>query len=221
MGLAGDRSQATYRSILRTIGPRLTTTAPWSPRPVAVPRRSLASPYEAREIENLIGDAAHQPTAHRRRAAGALLALGLGAGLDGRWVTKVGAGDVGRRGPVVVVRVGEPMARTVVVLARWEQDLLELARTAGDEFLVGGRSTSRNRTGHLVASLKVPTGHPQLAPARLRSTWLLAHLQSGTRLPELCRAAGIQGPAVLSELLDQVHPMAAEDSDAMLRGGRR
>jgi hypothetical protein len=221
VGLAADRSQATYRSILRKIGPLLTTTAPWTPRPVAVRRRTLAPPYGDEEIELLIGDGAHQPTPHRRKAARALLTLGLGAGLDGRWVTKIGAGDVGRRGPVVVVRVGEPMARAVVVRARWEQDLLDLARTAGDEFLVGGRSESRNRTGHLVASLEVPTGHPQLAPARLRSTWLLAHLQQGTRLPELCQIAGIQSPAVLSELLDHVLPMAVEDRDAMLRGGQR
>ena len=52
-----------------------------------------------------------------------------------------------RSGDAVVVKVGDPAAREVVVLARWEQDIEDLAATAGTEFLVGGRSTSRNRTG--------------------------------------------------------------------------
>ena len=64
----------------------------------------------------------------------------------------------------------------------------------------------------------VPTGHPRLAPARLRSTWLLTHLIAGTRLPELCRAAGLQGVTVLSDLLDLVKPLSAEAARAMLRG---
>ncbi len=220
VALGADRSQATYRSVLRKVGPELTVTAPWPPRPVAVPRRALASPYSADEVALLVGDASNQPTAHRRRAARALLALGLGAGLDGRWLTRVTARDVHRRGDSIVVMAGEPMARAVVLLARWEEDVRHLAETAGTEFLVGGSSTSRNRTGHLVASLEVPTGHPSIAPARLRSTWLLWHLQAGTRLPELCRAAGIKGPAVLSELLGLVSPLAAQDVDAMLRGQR-
>ena len=219
MGLATDRSQATYRSTLRRVGPLLTRRAPWQPRPVAVPRRSLAPPYSEREVALLLDDGAGQPTGGRRRAARALLVLGLGAGLDGRWICRVGAGDVRRSGDAVLVTVGEPAAREVVVLARWEQDIEDLAATAGTEFLVGGRSTSRNRTGNLVAGLVVPTGHPAIAPARLRSSWLLWHLQHGTRVPELCQAAGLRGPAVLSELLPLVPPLSGASTQAMLRGG--
>jgi hypothetical protein len=218
VGLATDRSRATYRSVLRRIGPLLTKSAPWQPRPVTVARRALAPPYTEQEVALLGADGKGQPTAERRRAARALLALGLGAGLDGRWITRVSAADVRRSGDAVLVKVGEPATREVVVLARWEADIVDLARTAGAEFLVGGRSTSRNRTGNLVARLQVPTGHPPLAPARLRSSWLLAHLECGTRLPELCRAAGVQGPAVLSDLLTLVSPMPSAIVEAMLRG---
>jgi hypothetical protein len=218
VGLATDRSRATYRSTLRQVGPLLTKRAPWQPLPVTVARRALAAPYTEQEEALLVADGLGQPTAERRRAARALLALGLGAGLDGRWVTRISAVDVRRSGHSVLVGVGEPAAREVVVLARWEDDIVDLARTAGTEFLVGGRSTSRNRTGHLVARLQVPTGHPPLAPARLRSSWLLRHLECGTRVPELCRAAGLQGPAVLSDLLDLVPPMPPASVQAMLRG---
>jgi hypothetical protein len=218
LGLSDDHSRATYRAVLRRLGPLLTVRAPWEPRPASVARRQVAPPYSPSEVERLRVDAFRQPTQARQRAARALLALGFGAGLDGRWVTRVGAGDVARRGDVVVVRVGEPSARTVPVLGLWEDEILELAATAGDEFLVGGRSTSRNRASALTASLVVPPGHPPLSASRLRSTWLLWHLTTGTHLPELAGAAGLKGVTVLSDLLSLVAPMPEGDANLMLRG---
>ena len=88
-GVANDRSRATFRSDLRRMGPLLTRSAPWQPRPQAIATRNLAPPYTFSEIELLRADAANQPTEARRRGARALLALGLGAGLDGRWVARV------------------------------------------------------------------------------------------------------------------------------------
>jgi hypothetical protein len=217
-GLAGNSSRATYRSVLRKVGPLLTTRAPWEPRAPSVARRQVARPYLPEEVELLRTDAFHQPTPARVRAARALLALGLGAGLDGRWVTRVAGSDVTWSRTSVFVRVGAPSTRKIVVRAEWEHELADLASTAGDEFLVGGKSTSARRTGHLTEAFVVPTGHPRLAPARLRSTWLLNHLIAGTRLPELCRHAGLQGVTVLSDLLPLVEPMSAVAARAMLRG---
>jgi len=217
-GSAGERSRATYRAVLRRVGPLLTTKAPWEPRPLSVARRQVAAPYTDAEVELLRLDADRQSTDHRRRAARALLALGVGAGLDGRWVTWVTAGDVVDDGGGLVVRVGEPVARAVPVLADWEEQVRDLAKTAGGEFLVGGLSRSRNRASALTASLEVPPGHPRLSAARLRSTWLLWHLSAGTRLPELAAAAGLQGVTVLSDLLDAVPPMPEADARRMLRG---
>ena len=221
LGLPDDHSRATYRAILRRVGPLLTVRAPWEPRPASVARRQVAPPHSPSEVAQLRIDALGQPTQARQRAARALLALGLGAGLDGRWVTRVRARDVAYRGDVVVVRVGEPSARTVPVLGLWEDEILDLAATAGDEFFVGGRSTSRNRASALAASLVVPPGHPPLSASRLRSTWLLWHLTAGTRLPELAAAAGLQGVTVLSDLLSLVDPMPEGDSDLVLRGAPR
>jgi hypothetical protein len=218
LGLADDRSRATYRAVLRRVGPLLTRRAPWEPRPAVASRRQVALPYTQTEMSRLVVDAGLQPTAARRRAAQALMALGAGAGLDGRWVARVAAGDVCRAGDLVLVRVGEPAARVVPLLARWEDEVRELADSAGDEFLVGGRSTSRNRAGALAASLVVPLGHPRLSAARLRSTWLVHHLTVGTRLPELARAAGLVGVTVLSDLLSFVPAAAPVDADRMLRG---
>ncbi|MFZ0170176.1 MAG: hypothetical protein WAL04_00705 [Acidimicrobiales bacterium] len=218
VALVEDRSQATYRAVLRRVGPRLTRKAPWEPRPEAIPRRSLVAPYTDAEIELLRDDAGEQPTKSRRRAAAAFLALGLGAGLDGRWVSRVTAGDVIRHGRAVLVSVGHPAARRVVVRADWEDDVLQLAATARSQFLVGGTSASRHRTAHLTENLVVPTDHPRLLPARLRSTWLLWHVATGTRLPELCRAAGLKGPGALTDLLEYIPPLDDPEAVRMLRG---
>lgn len=218
VGLVGERSQATYRSVLRRVGPLLTDWAPWEPKPISLARRQVAVPYGEAELTALRADAKVQPTPGRLRAARALLALGCGAGLDGRWVARVGSEDVVESSWGVLVRVEEPSARVVPVLATWEEEVLELAASASGEFLVGGRSTSRNRAGALAASLVVAEGRPRFSASRLRSTWLLTHLSNGTRLPELAQAAGLAGVTVLSDLLPFVPSISQERATAMLRG---
>ena len=217
-GLRDDGSRATYRATLRRIGPMLTAKAPWEPRVASVARRQVAVPYCADEMAMLGRDALVQPTLARVRTARALLALGTGAGLDGRWSTRVAAGDVSRRDGIVLVSVGEPTARIIPVMAAWEGEVWDLAGSAGDEFLVGGRSLARNRAGALAASLVVPRGHPRLSAPRLRSTWLVTQLAMGTRIPELTRAAGLQGATVLSDLLEFVPALDEIEALAMLRG---
>jgi hypothetical protein len=221
LSLADERSRATFRSDLRRMGPLLTHSAPWQPRPHAMATRNVAPPYNNSEVDLLRADAANKPTEARRRGARALLALGLGAGLDGRWVARVEARSVTRRGGVVEIRVGEPAPRRVVVLAEWEDEVIDLARTAGSDYLIGGRSEARNRVADLSKRLVRPAGHPRLSPGRLRSTWLLGHLEAGTRLPELCRAAGLAGFEVLSDLLPLVAPLGRAAEVAELRGGAR
>jgi hypothetical protein len=115
--LAEDPSRATYRATLRRVGPLLTKKAPWEAKSAPVGRRSVALPYTDRELESLRVAATAQPTPGKVRAARALLALGAGAGLDGRWVANVTADDVSERQGIVLVRVAEPAARVVPVLA--------------------------------------------------------------------------------------------------------
>jgi hypothetical protein len=220
VGLAYDPSRATYRTVLRRIGPKLTRKAPWQPRPATVARRQVAVPYSAAEVGLLKADAALQPTPGRLRAARALLALGLGAGLDGRWVARVRGVDVTRHEDAVSVRVGEPAPREVPVLVEWEDEVVSLAAVAGRALLVGGDSSGKNRAGQLAAWLVVGHGHPRFSTPRLRSTWLVTHITMGTRLPELTRAAGLQGVTVLSDLLEFASPLDTETATQVLRGVR-
>jgi hypothetical protein len=217
VGLADDRSWATYRAVLRRVGPRLTRRAPWEARAATFARRQVAIPYTVDEIRGLRDDALAQPTVGRVRAARALLALGAGAGLDGRWVARITARDI-TAGQGVTVTVGDPTGRVVPVLAEWEDEVADLAASPGDEFLVGGYSTARNRAGALAASIVVAHGHPRLSAPRLGSTWLVSHLALGTRLPELARAAGLSGVTVLSDLLPFVPALDEVEAVEQLRG---
>lgn len=216
--LPAGPSRATYRSDLRRIGPLLTSSAPWEPRAPSLARRQVAAPYTDTEVACLTQAARRQPTPSRVRAARALLALGLGAGLDGRWLAKVAADDVAATAWGVLVRVGEPVPRVVPVLAAWEDEVLDLADAAGDQFLIGGHSTSSHRVSHVTASLVVGHGQPAFSASRLRSTWLLTHLRQGTRLPELAQAAGLSGVTVLSDLLEHVEPLEDGETVELLRG---
>jgi len=198
----GDRTAATYRSVLRRIGPKLTRRAPWQPRPATVAHRQVAVPYTGVELSALRRDVDRQPTPARRGAGMALVALGAGAGLDGRWVTRVAPEDVTVDEGEVTVRIGDPSARVVPVLCEFADDVAELA--VGDKFLVGGRSLSRNRASNLAASLELADGTPRLNCGRLRSTWLVAHMEAGTSLHELVAIAGLKGLTVLSDLLPYV-----------------
>jgi hypothetical protein len=180
--------------------------------------RDVAPPYTRDEVELLKVDAVHQPTAARGRAFRAFLALGLGAGLDGRWVGSVEAADVVRRHGMVAVRVGPPAPRFVVVRAQWEVEVLALAHSAGSDWLMGGRSTTRQRVADKTKRLVVPSTHPALSPSRLRSTWLLEHLEAGTRLLELARAAGFEGLTTLTDLLPCVTALDEQEAAQLLRG---
>jgi hypothetical protein len=116
-GLAKNASRSTYRADLRRVAPLLTTKAPWEPRTTLLPRRQVAPPYTRAELQLLRTDAIGQRTPQRRRAARGLIALGAGAGLDGRWATQIRARDVVVDGARTLLRVGPPSARTVPVVA--------------------------------------------------------------------------------------------------------
>ncbi len=219
LGLAPGRSQATYRADLRRIGRALTRRAPWEPRPEPLARRHVAAPYAPAQLSDLRRAARRQSTVPKQRAARALIALGAGAGLDGRWSTRVGAEDVIVGGGAVRVRVGEPGARSVPVLAGFEDEVVDLAEMARDgDYLVGGTSSDRNRASRLAVGFERPYPSLGLSAARLRSTWLVHHLEAGTRLSELVGAAGLSGATVLSDLLSEVAPLGTAEAVAMLRG---
>ena len=99
-----------------------------------------------------------------------------------------------------------------------------LAEEAGDEYLVGGSTTHRNRTNEIAARFEDGHNHPKLSSARLRSTSIVTHLTLGTRLPELLAGRrdeahrDVRRAPQVSRPRDRTPAKAAEGA-GWLRGG--
>jgi hypothetical protein len=210
------RTRASYRSALREIGPALTKTAPWQPRPKPYARVQLPRPYDDFELRVILRDIRGQRTPFRSRAARAVVALGLGAGLDARWSCKIRGNDVGDDRTGVFVSVMSPAARVVYVRREFAWDILELADDAGDGLLVGSNSTNKNLPNAIAKQTVIDQGRVALQPGRLRSTWIVAQLDAGTHLRVLMDAAGIETLDAIRDLMRYVAPVAPDLEAEML-----
>ena len=191
-------SRATYRSVLLTIADAVT---PPSELPFPIPRSDPTPPYTAAEIAALRSWARAQGSTVRRRDAAVLLALGFGAGLATRELLSVRTGDVDIRGDEIHILVWSGRPRLVPVFPAWQPGLRAAIGELGDDqwvFRVG-------RTGVRSAQVTdfLHRGHKtelDVRPARMRTTWLLAHLQAGTPPRDLLRIAGLEHLAALDRI---------------------
>jgi hypothetical protein len=152
--------------------------------------------------------------------ASALICLGAGAGLIGGDLREVTGNDVLERSAGVIVVVGGAHGRSVPVLRRFSERLLECSAFSMGDYLIGGQSRSRrNVTTPLINYLAGGTELGRLDPRRLRSTWLSSCAdQMGLRA--FLDAAGVicsQRLGDICSLLDPIdEPRAVE-----LLGARR
>lgn len=221
MPSAAESTRATRRSILRRIARHASPTLNHLPAPAPLPYRRVRAPYSRDEIAGYRRLTRAQPSDGRRRSLSAVLGLGLGCGLDCRDLGWVRGGDVTRdRGGTVTVHVcGGSRPRTVVCLAAHEDDIWELAEGCGDRLMIGGQVLGRhNVTSVTLANLITDSTLPRLVTSRLRSTWMLTHLQLGTPLPIFMPAAGLTTVRPLEDLLHYLPDADSEVAAAWLRG---
>lgn len=209
-------TRRTLRTNLRALARAL--QAHPQPAPVALPRERAKTPYLEAEIDGYLRLAACQSTRARRIRSSALVCLGAGAGVVAGELRAVRGTDVQQRAGGVIVRVGGRRARSVPVLARYQQPLLAAAAFAGENLIVGGREPGRRNVSDLLcAALSTDRSLPRLEPGRLRSTWLVACAQL-IGLPAFMQAAGIRCSQRLGDLVAQLPPVAEEDLLALLGG---
>lgn len=174
-------------------------------------------PYTSAEVEQARVWAAYQPTSRTARDALALISLGFGCGLTSREMLTVRGRDLAvLTDGLYGVHVG---ARTVPALQEWSADLEDLHdRCPRDEWLLApgwaGRTVDTlNRVRRDLPGDHVPS------PRRMRNTWLVTQINSGTPATVVMRAAGLAEAAFLRRLAPYL-PMPAPDTElAMLRGG--
>lgn len=205
--------RATMRSKLRAIARAL---GDGNAGQVPLRRSDPLAPYRPMEVAALESWARGQHSSNRRSSAGALLALGLGAGLTGREIVAAKAADVAVTDNGVIVEVRGAQARQVPVLAEWEA-LLQVRLSSTDGWLF--RDGQEGGNPNLVSDF-VSRSHQRLTvqARRLRSTWIVHHLTVGTPLPVLLDAAGLQSAEALDRLLPFVPTRGRADVTRILRG---
>jgi len=165
-------------------------------------KSETSRPYLPAEVSLLRAWARSMRTEELTSSSGALLALGFGAGLTGAEIIRRRIEDVSF--PEQVLKVGGKNPRTVPLDESWlallstRRDVLE---GSGWAFRVGQQGFNENLITDFVARSgpQVP-----LTTRRMRSTWLVGHLNAGTRLRPLLAMAGLQS----AEALDSVLPFA-------------
>ena len=177
-----------------------------------------SAPYGEPEVAALLSWAAVQPRGERQGSAAALLSLGLGAGLTNREITGLRIEDIDADDDGVVITVRGDRARRVPVLREWESALVErLAgrRPGGWVFCEGQAGVNRNLVSNFVAR-----SYGDFGPTtrRMHATWIVTHLEMGTPMVPLLRAAGLKVPEPLGRFLRFVRDVDDEDARELLRG---
>jgi hypothetical protein len=220
---AAEGTRATRRAILRRIARRASPSLSQLPEPEPIAYRKVRPPYLTHEVGGYLRLIPTQPTTGRRQTLSAVLALGLGCGLDSRdmgWVRGADVDSDEQAAVHVTVSAGS-RPRTVTCLRDYSELLLDLATARGDQLLIGGQKLGRhNVTSTALARLVIDEHLPRLVVARLRSTWLAEHLRRGTPLPVLMPAAGLKSMRSLEDLLEFLPDPVPEVSTEWLQGRR-
>lgn len=189
------------------------------PAPTALVRERAKAPYSPAEIDGFLRLAAALSSERRRMRATALVCLGAGAGIIAGELRHLRGSDVVCRAGGVLVIVSGRRARSVPVLDRYQQPLLEAARFASERLICGGRDPGRrNVSDELCAALSSDNSLPRLEPGRLRSTWLLACARQ-IGLGAFMQAAGIRCSQRLGDLAAQLRTAEEAEMVALLGGG--
>lgn len=219
VGCAGvsGATRRTLRTNLRALARALERYP--QPAPVPLARERAKRPYSAAEIAGYLRLADAQATRARRMRSRALVCLGAGAGVIAGELRHVRGSDVVTRSGGVIVQVGGARARSVPVLERYHERLLDAAMFSGERYLIGGRDPDRrNVTDSLSALLSSDGSLPRLQAGRLRSTWLVECAER-LGLGVFMQAAGIGCSQRLGDLAAQL-PEATEHELIALLGGQ-
>lgn len=213
---AGVSTRQTRRSRLMAMADQIhPDDAPVKGTPLA--HRSVAPPYSLSEMAIIRRVAQVQPTMQLARQMCLLVGLGAGAGVDSTDIKRLRESDVTDHGPDKGIEVHVTNLRrskdntenrnhrTVWVLREYE-DLVRIGLEGARRgpLLLGRDAERANVAASVFARAVVSKEVPELAQARLRSTWLATHLQRTTPLNVLLQAAGLTTARTLVDLLEHL-----------------
>lgn len=213
-------TSSTYRSALMNASRMLNPDVHANDmRPIQ--RREITAPYTAAEMSQFRRWAKGQTTATLRVRGMAMLALTAGAGLSPADIGLVEYDDVEISDAGVALRIRGKAPRLVPVLRDWEKWVLKVraAREPGD--LLWGTPKRATPNKNLIPNFTQVASGNSPHSARLRATWITAHLALGTPMKALFRAGGFAQLANLDQYLEYVEAPSDDDFRRLLRGSRR
>jgi len=177
------------------------------------------SPYSMAETITLRSWAARQATKARRSNAAALIALGMGAGLGNLEIAALRARDVDVDDLGLLVHVSGDRPRVVPLLREWETGLAAHVKLlgAGDWLFRQHRTgDDHNVIGNFVAKDPLPFA---LQTRRMRSSWIVRHLEMGTPPILLMHSAGVSSLEALDRFVRFATFQPGVDERSILRNG--
>ncbi len=187
-----DATRGNLRSQLLRMSEALLDPALVQRRLSPLPPSDPSRPYSAVELVSLRSWASAQSTPARRANAEVLLAAGAGAGLSAAEIGELRVRDIVIDEVGVVLGVFGERPRHVPVLPAWEQSLAaRVAVLDPDRYAFRENHTVfyPNLITNFIGRSKVLGVQPQTQ--RLRATWIVQHLDAGTPVHTLMRAAGV------------------------------
>jgi integrase len=150
-------------------------------------------PYSRREVVILHSWAETQSTGARRTNARVLLALGLGAGLSAAEIGNLTAKDIAVAEDGVTLRVVGARERDVPVLREWEGPLRARRTQLADDRFVFREGHTANYD-NLISNFVARGASVEVVPQsqRMRASWIVGHLDRGTPIVLLAKAAGVE-----------------------------
>ena len=192
-------SRATHRATLSLMVEALNPSEAVRVRR-AIPRSAPTRPYTRDEVAALHSWAAAQGTPRRHRDAIALLALGLGAGLATREILGARVTDLDTRDDQMHVIVWESRPRVVPIRPDWQRPLRRIIGDLDPASLIFRPGRTGASPGQITDFLLRSRTELDVRPSRMRTTWLLEHLQAGTPPRELLRISGLKNLAALDKI---------------------
>jgi integrase len=212
-----DASRANMRSQLRRM--RDVLHGADAPTPERLAGAAAQAPYTKAALKQFSDWAARQKTPEFRRDARTILALGLGAGLTASEIGNVRQQDIIEDPLGFQVAVRGTRERVVQILRAQEERIRNAVEAAQQgQYLIRPQRTGNPQ--NLISNIVDRGAASELGPQsqRMRTTWLVYHLNAGTRLGVLMTAAGLESLKALGRVLPFADEVAVGDARRALRG---
>lgn len=211
-------------SRMRQMGPLINPTAGWAPKVGRVPggvSKAVRDPYSDKELARLAAELHTMPEGPRKEQARAIWAMGLGFGPTAGEMGAMTGAMIRRDGDVVWADIPGSKERSVPVAAPHDTVLWELAATAGDGKLLVITAKHKNALGEAMRSITLGRKSAVLAPAILRTTWMMDRLRAGVDPRVVARYAGLRTLTTVMELLPRLPEPDPALQTALLRADIR